>query len=98
MVCFTGRKEILSADVNEPEATPHLCWDILREHDCPEFAQYEPGYSPKEFQELVRQRWLEEREDRRDEAQRKWQQRQSYQMIAAIVAVGVLTWALNNFF
>ena len=46
----------------------------------------------------MRQKWLEEREDRRDEAQRKWQRRQSREMIAAIVAVGVLAWALNNFF
>ncbi|MCY4085508.1 MAG: hypothetical protein OXG37_01125 [Actinomycetia bacterium] len=96
-MCFKSRDEIFLVD-HPPKYQRQACSDIYRKHDCREFAPYEPGYAPKEFQEFLKQKWLQEREDRRDDAQRKWQQRQSYQMIAAIVAVGVLTWALNNFF
>ena len=61
--CFKSRDEIFLVDY-PPKYEMQAHTDIYREHDCPEFAQYESGYAPKEFQELLKQRWLEEREDR----------------------------------
>ena len=88
--CFKSRDEIFLQDP-KPGYEARSFTDIYREHGCPEFSEYERGYAPKGFQELMMQKWLEEREDDRDEAQRKHNKSMMRMQVKAILAAGLLS-------
>ena len=90
--CFKGRMELQRED-----DAPLRTAEVLREHDCPEFVGYRPGYTPKELQELLMDEFLREREDRRDKDQRDWQKSQNRWMIGAIILAGAVGAVISKF-
>ena len=66
--CFKGRIEFQRIDNFLLDTA-----DVLREHDCPEFVSYEPGYSPDGLQELLMREELRRIEAARDEYRLAWQ-------------------------
>lgn len=89
VACFKSRDEIFRIEDRPEEGRRDT--DIYREHDCPEFAQYEPGYAPRAFQDLMMQKWLEEREDRRDRDMREGEDRRTRRMIYAVLVASALS-------
>ena len=65
--CFKGRQEL--------ERGPGLLRsaEVFREHECPEFVRYRPGYRPDGLQELLMMEELRRIEAARDEARLAWQ-------------------------
>lgn len=83
--CFMGRSEI--TDRNEHGVRGHR---LGRDHDCPKFTEYEPGYTPRRTQELRYQQRLEEREDQRDRDNKRHNRNMTIISVALATAVGLI--------
>lgn len=74
-ICFAGERqwEDDTKDITEPDGYREV---LDKERYCDSFYPYVLGHSPKEHAMLKLQERLEAREDRRDQTQRDWQERQ----------------------
>lgn len=81
---------------------PDVMAVIGKERSCTEFTEWQQGSSPKEHREMMDRKWMEEREERRDEAARNWQRDESRsnrkfriaEFVVAVVGVVVLVMAV----
>ena len=64
--CFKSRAEIGGKGSLPPRA-------VFRFHDCSEFSQYKPSFSPRGLQDYLMLQEIREQEERRFKAQRDWQ-------------------------
>lgn len=68
--CFKSRAEIGGKGSLPPR-------DVFRFHDCSEFSQYKPSFSPRGLQDYLMLQEIREQEERRFKAQRDWQGEES---------------------
>ena len=88
--CFKSRAEIGGKGLSAPQ-------DVFRFHDCPEFTQYKPSYSPRGLQDYLMLKEIREREDQRDKDQRDWQKSQNRELIGAMILAAAVGAVLVKF-
>ena len=82
--CFVQRHPLINeVRYTEGAITPEAVKAVIdRERDCsptdhsPGFTTWVQGFTPKEHREMLDRKWMLELEDRRDQEQRAWQEKQ----------------------